>query len=292
MLDAEANALASINLVNKAAATIAGVGNFGKPTDMFLSPLVQADFDTGLDPAFRVPLAEVPNGGISLGAPVSGIRTSWGDIGNNPDVFVQDEAQQVPFEVTYSSVAAANNFIPAAVAPVAAAGGADSKWGASHGGNYYYLVAGVSNKGQSTGLVSAQVAVAQGDAVTLTITESASGEETGYAVYRSRLNGTNAANDFRLVKRIARTGASTVFVDKNRDIPGTSKAFILNLTPGHTAMTWRKLLPLTKFQLFPTQAAIVPWALLMFGYLRISKRRQHVVVKNILPDGAVWRPFN
>lgn len=292
VLDAEANALASINLVNKAAATIAGVGNFGKPTDMFLSPLVQADFDTGLDPAFRVPLAEVPNGGISLGAPVSGIRTSWGDIGNNPDVFVQDEAQQVPFEVTYSSVAAANNFIPAAVAPVAAAGGADSKWGASHGGNYYYLVAGVSNKGQSTGLVSAQVAVAQGDAVTLTITESASGEETGYAVYRSRLNGTNAANDFRLVKRIARTGASTVFVDKNRDIPGTSKAFILNLTPGHTAMTWRKLLPLTKFQLFPTQAAIVPWALLMFGYLRISKRRQHVVVKNILPDGAVWRPFN
>ena len=292
VLDAEANALASINLVNKAAATIAGVGNFGRPTDMFLSPLVQADFDTGLDPAFRVPLADVPNGGIDIGAPVNGIRTSWGSIANNPDVFVQDEAEQVPFQVNYPAVAAANNFIPAAVAPVAAAGGADSKWGASHGGNYYYLVSGVSKKGQSTGLVSAQVAVAQGDAVTLTITESASGEETGYAIYRSRLNGTNAANDFRLITRIARTGASTVFVDKNRDIPGTSKAFILNLTPGHTAMTWRKLLPLTKFQLFPTQAAIVPWALLMFGYLRISKRRQHVVIKNILPDGAVWRPFN
>lgn len=292
VLDAEAQSLASINLINKGAATIAGVGSFGKPTDLFMSPLVQADFDTGLDPAFRVPLNDVPNGGTQIGAPVAGIRTSWGNIKTQPDVFVQDEAQQMPFELLYPAVAAANTFSCAAVPTGVAASDAASKFGATHAGNYYYAVAGVSKKGQSAVSKSAQIAVAAGDKVTLTITASASDEETGYAIYRSRKNGTNGTADFRLVKRIAKTaGGTTTFVDLNRDIPGTSKAFILNLTPGHTAITWRKLLPLTKFQLFPTNAAIVPWALLMFGYLRISKRKQHVVIKNILTDGAVWRPF-
>jgi hypothetical protein len=36
---------------------------------MFMSLQVQADFDTGLAPAFRVPLTNVGNGGIELGAP-------------------------------------------------------------------------------------------------------------------------------------------------------------------------------------------------------------------------------
>jgi hypothetical protein len=291
VLDAEANSLASINLINKAAATIASVRNFGVPTDLFMSPLVQADFDTGLDPAFRVPLTDVPGGGIQLGAPVRGIRTSWGDIAANPDVFIQDEGEKVPFEVRYPAIAAANAFVPAAVTAVAAAGTAASKWGASHAGNYYYAVTGIGAKGQSEALVSSQVTVAATEKVTITITKSAGGEETGYAIYRGRKNGTNAVADMRLVKRVARTGASTVLVDENRDIPGCTEAFILNLNPGYTAMTWRKLLPLTKFQLFPVSSAIVPWALLLFGYLRISKRQQHVVIKNILPHGSAWRPF-
>lgn len=290
VLDAEANSLASINLVNKAASTIVGIGNFGKPTHLFMSPLVQADFDTGLDPAFRVSLSGTGQD-IMLGAPVKGIRTSWGDIATVPDVFIQDEGSQLPFEVNYSALAAANAYAPQAVT-CAHAGDTASKFGAAHAGNYYYAVAGVTKSGQSAVTKSAVVAVSAGDKVTLTITGSAAGTETGYAIYRSRLNGTNTTSDFRLVKRIPVTaGGTTTFVDYNRDIPGTSKAFILNLAPGYSALTWRKLLPLTRFQLYPTNAAIVPWALLMFGYLRISKRRQHVIIKNVLPAGAAWRPF-
>ena len=30
---------------------------------------------------------------------------------------------------------------------------------------------------------------------------------------------------------------------------------------------------------------------LLFGYLRIAKRQQHIVIKNIVPTGAAWRPF-
>lgn len=291
VLDAEGQSLSSINLVNKAAATIAGYGNFGTPTDLFMSQLTQADFDTGLDPAYRVPLTDVGNGGLQLGAPVVGIRTSWGNIKANPDVFIRDERQQMPFEVEFPTVAAANTFACAAVPTGATASDAASKFGAAHAGNYYYAVAGVNAKGQSVVSTSAQIAVAAGQKVTLTITASASGEETGYVIYRSRKNGTNATNDFRQMVRVAKAGATTTYVDLNRDIPGTSKAYILNLSQGAKAITWRQMLPMLKFPLYPTNSAVVPWAQLLFGFLRIGKRRHHVVIKNIVPNGAVWKPF-
>lgn len=290
ILDCEGSSLASVNLLNQAAATIAGVGNYGTPTHLFLSHLTQADFDTGLDPAFRVPLTNVPNGGISLGAPVVGVRTSWGDIANMPDVFIKDGDAQVPFEVTHAAIAAANVGLKPTVA-MAVASATDSKFGATHAGNYYYLVTGLNVAGQSTGVITAQQAVAAGEKVTLTITASAGGQESGYAVYRSRKNGTNAVNDFRLIKRIPKAGATTTFVDLNRDIPGTTKAYVLNMSAGDHAINWRQLLPMMKFPLYPTNSAVIPWAQLMFGYLRITKRRHHAVIKNVLPNAAKWKPF-
>lgn len=289
VLDAQAASLSSINLINKAAATVSAYGNFGKPSHLFMSQLAQADFDTGLDPAFRVALDNQPNS-IMLGAPVAGIRTSWGNIKTKPDVFIRDEAQQKPFQISFPALAAVNNFAPASVAGVAA-GDTASMFKATQAGNYYYFVTGVNAAGQSVGVASAQIAVAAGQKVTLTIGASATGSETGYVIYRSRQNGTAAADDVRQCIRVARTGNSTVWVDQNRDIPGTSKAYILNLSPGANAVSWRQLLPMLKFPLYPTVSAVVPWAQLLFGYLRVAKRRHNVVIKNILPNGATWRPF-
>jgi hypothetical protein len=290
ILDAEGQSLASINLLNQAAAQISKRDNFGTPTHLFLSQLVQADFDTGLDPAFRVALNNVPNGGISLGAPVVGVRTSWGDIKNMPDVFINDGDQSVPFQVTYPTLAATNTGMKPTLA-LAAAADAASKFGAAHDGNYYYLVTGLNANGQSDGVISAQTAVAVGDKVTLTITASVGNQETGYAVYRSRLNGTNAPSDFRLMARIPKAGANTTYVDLNREIPGTTKAYVLNMNPGDHAINWRQLLPMMKFPLYPTNAAVIPWAQLMFGYLRITKRRHHAVITNIVANGQKWKPF-
>src|SRR5690606_39476746 len=125
-----------------------------------------------------------------------------------------------------------------------------------------------------------------------TIAASVGGEETGYAIYRSRKNGTNDPADFRLVARVPKmNGGTTTWVDLNRDIPGSTKAYILNMAPGDQAINWRQLLPMLKFPLYPTVSAVIPWAQLMFGYLRITKRRHHVVIKNIVPNGAKWKPF-
>jgi hypothetical protein len=294
VIDARGGQVNQIDLIDQAAATIAGFGNFGTPTHFFSSQLVQSDLNTKLDPAFRVNLTNVGAGGIELGAPVVGMRTSWGDIKNCPDVFIRDEKQMTPFELRYPAFAVANaSYKPAAVAVAAnASGGASSQFATDQDGNYFYAIAGVNANGESPAVVTDQVAVAVGGSVTVTITRSASATETGYVVYRGRKNGTNALSDLRFVKRIpASGGATTVFTDLNADIPGTTKAYILNMRSGADAINWRQLLPMTKFALYPTNAAVIPWAQLLFGYLRIAKRQQHIVIKNIVPTGAAWKPF-
>lgn len=290
IIDHEAQPLASIIPINKAAANIRKYGNFGKLTDLYISPLVQSDFDSSLDPAYRVALDNSPNS-IMLGTPVTGIRATGGNIGVTEDIFIRDEEMQSPFEVKHAALAVANAAIkPASIAGVAAAD-ASSKFGAAHAGNYFYAVAGITAAGQSEIVKSAQVAVAAGEKVTLTITKSAGGTETGYVVYRGRKNGTNDVTDLREMCRVAKAGNTTTVVDLNRDIPGTTKAYLMDMRPSQTAILWRQYLPMMRFNLYPTNQAIIPWAQLLFGYLRISKRRHHAVIKNILPSGALWRPF-
>jgi len=291
VIDAGGGSIANILPINKAASTIAGYGNFGVPTHLFMSQLCQADFDNNLDPAFRVPLGLIPGDGIQIGSPVIGIRTSWGNIKTIPDVFIRDERQQMPFQVDYPAIAAANTFKPVSVTSEGDTSDASSAFASAHAGNYYWGVAGINSAGQSEMTLTAQDAIGAGKKGVLTITKSSVGTETGYAIYRSRKGGTNAPADMRFMGRVACAGATTTYTDLNRDMPGTSTAYVLNMTPGTMAITWRQLLPMLKFPLYPTVSAVVPWAQLMFGYLRIGKRKHHVIIKNIVPAGAVWKPF-
>ena len=294
VIDLNGASLTDINPYNQGASTIAGYGNFGEPSHFFCSFGVQRDLDASLDPAWRVPLANVPDGGIKIGSPVSGIRTSFGDIATAKDVFILDEPQLMPFQAVpkLQPVATANaGMTPAGVA-VATAGSASSRFTAARAGNYYWLICGLNQLGQSTGVLTAQTAVASGQSATLTIQPSASGAETGYAIYRSRQNGTSAPNDLRLMSKIPKAGVgNTVYVDNNLQIPGSTTAAMVNMNPGADNISWRQLLPMTEFQLYPTQAATMPWAQLLFGYLRIAKRKQNVVYINVVPTSAVWQPF-
>ncbi len=295
IIDLDGAPLDRIAPIADAAATIAGPGNFGKPTHLFLSYLAQADLDVSLDPAFRVPLTDVTSGGVMLGAPVVGIRTSHGSIKNAQDVHIRDERGQRPLEAQApdgATWAAESVALRPASVTTAVASDVSSRFTAARAGNYFYLVTGTNETGESTGVVTAAVAVAQGQRVDLTITRSAGAAETGYVIYRSRRNGTNAPSDMRLVRRVPVSGAATtVFRDLNHDIPGSTTGYLLNMTPGHDAITWRQMLPMTKFSLYPAVAATIPWSMMMFGYLRISKRRQHAIIKNIVPSKYEWKPF-
>ncbi|WP_293371594.1 hypothetical protein [Nevskia sp.] len=296
VIDMAGQPLQNITPIANGTGLIHSNGSFGRATDLFLSVDTQTDIDTYLDPAFRVSLTNNFTD-LQIGSPVSAMKTSFGKIANNPDVFIRDERYKMPFELidegSFAAVAAANDvFKPASIAASAPATTAGSKFVTAQAGNFYYAVAGITSKGQSTIRVSAQVAIAAGQGVVLTIAPSPGGTETGYVLYRGRRNGTNAPSDLREMVRIPRApSGNTTYTDINEEIPGTTKAYLLNMTTGAKAITWQQFLPMMKFPFYPNGTVTIPWAQLLFGYLRLGKARHHVLYKNIVPTNAVWKPF-
>ena len=141
---------------------------------------------------------------------------------------------------------------------------------------------------------SSQQAIVAGDEVTVTITHPSDADVTGFMLHRSRKNGTNATGDFREMVRVARRAgqSTTLYVDDNQNIPGTSPVFLLNQTPGANAVTLRRLLPLTMFPLYATDTAARLWAQLFFCYLRVAKPQQLAMIRNVTPQYAAWKAFN
>lgn len=297
VVDMRAKPLDSIEAISKINVAVSRYGSWGRSTDIFLPNSVQNDLNMGLDPAFRWG----PQGANTpmIGGHVEGIRLQNGVLKTNMDTFIHDEEHPMvyPFEVNYPDIAVKNAaFKPAGVAADATASAADSYFEAAHAGNYYYAVAaiGAQGEGQTQIVKTASIAVAAGKKVVLTITKSTAGTETGYAIYRSRQNGTDAANDLRLVKVIKRDGDTTVFTDLNRDIPGTVSVPLLNMGPSADAIGWRQFQPMIKIPLpFGVGGMpVISWFQFLFGYLRVTKPKHHGYIKNVLPNNAKWRPFS
>ena len=289
VIDAKGADVSDITWINEATRRVVGFGNFGTSTNILCSPQVQASFDNNLDPAFRVALTQ-NTGPVTLGTTVEAVRSMGLVLKFDYDVFLLDEDRRILPQLMWPQYLQAS-LAPTVAAAVNASGGATSAWAAAHAGTYYYAIVGLNNKGFSAGVVSSQMTVASGNSVTLTITASAGGQETGYAIYRGRRNGTNTPTDFRLMKRIPKAGATTTYTDLNLDIPGSTEMYVLNLKPGMKALDWRQFLPMMKFNLAATNAPVIPWLQLLMGYLRIGKRGHHVCIKNIVPANAIWKPF-
>lgn len=287
--------LDSVEPFSKINVAVSRYGSWGRSTDVFLPNSVQNDLNMGLDPAYRWS----PSGGNTpmIGGHVEGIRLQHGKLTTHMDTFLHDEAHPMvsPFEVNFSAIATANSGINPVSITAAMASDAASMFTATRAGNYYYAVEaiGAGGQGMSQLVKSTQTAVAAGEKVTLTITDSAAASESGYRVFRSKQDGTNTTADFRLWKVVPYGGATTTVVDYNRDIPGTIAVPLLNLGPSADAIGWRQFQPMTKIPL-PFGVGGVPvisWFQFLFGYLRITKPKHHGYIKNILPSNALWRPF-
>lgn len=282
----------------EAAQVISGYGQFGFPTDVFWNNRVQADMDNGLESTYRVNLDGNPNSYMT-GSPVAAIRTLWGNIKTNWDVFIRDETMQAPFEVYQPALAALVG--ACASVPTATPTGTDGQWTTTNGrtGNYYYAVTCISPGNgttippgtQSVVSKSAAITVGSGEHVPLVITASAGGTETGYVVYRSKQNGTNTTSNFREVGRIAKAGATTTFIDYNNDIPGTTKAYVLSMNPNTDAISRSVLIEPSQIPMATINTPTSNFLVVSAMALRVTKSRQHVVIKNILPTSSAWRPF-
>jgi hypothetical protein len=295
IIDLAGAPLNSIDPIATAAEVVYGYGNFGTATDIFLPPSVQTDLNQDLDPAFRVLLNNGAQNTVR-GTNVSGIQTTYGEIKTRSDVFIRDDKMKKPFEIitpALQAIAAANvAFKPAGIAVTPNAVDVNSAFQPNQGGNYYYAVTGINQNGQSQSVVSGQVAIVAGGSATISITPSASGTETGYVIYRGRLNGTNNLSDLREMIRIPKAAnGNTTYTDENSEIPGSTRSYILNLSPEDHAIAWRQYLPMMKIPMAAVNSPIIPWLQMICGYLRMTKRNQHVVVKNIVPTRAQWQPF-
>lgn len=297
IIDMDGAALDSVDPFVKLQSIVKKYGSWGTLTDTFLTTGVQGDINMGIDPAFR--WSPAGSNTPMIGAHVDAIRLSGGKLNTQEDTFLHDGdfPMSKPFELTWPSIAAANAaFKPAGIAVDAATSDAASRFTAARAGNYYYAVAAIGGNGEGyTQIVkSGQIAVAAGKKAVITITVSAAGTETGYAIYRGRLNGTNATDDLRLMKVVPKAGATTVVTDLNRDLPGTVSVPCLNMTPAADAIGWRQFQPMTKIPLpFGVGGMpVISWFQFLFGYLRITKPKHHGYIKNIVPTNAGWKPFN
>lgn len=279
--------------------TIGPDGGYGQATDVFLDPLVQQDLDNHLNPLYRLTLNQ-SNGPVQYGTPVEAIRTSFGKLALNPSLWIDNaDYTHLTAPAVIRLKGRINEGAPAAptFSATPATGAAGSKWKTAQAGTYYYAVAAVNQKGEGPLSAIQAATVAEGGKVTLAITPNGALGQTGFVVYRSTQDpsGTPQAKDLRKVCRIpngdpADPSAVTTYVDLNANIPGESSLYVLDLLD-EKSLDWTQLLPLTTFPLYPTVRASYPWALLLFGTLKVGIPQRHWRIKNYIPKEAAWQPF-
>lgn len=250
---------------------------FGIPTDLYMSMSNQTDIDRILENKHRVAIPLIgENGGLTAGAPIEKYRTSFGTFNLKPDVFITEEKL---------APVAAIGTAPAAPTSIAAVSGAQSgsKFTASDAGTYFYVISYFTKSGESAGTALASaVTVASGDGVTLTMNGGTTGTVKGAKIYRSAKNAADST-DCLLIATVAFTGSGQTYIDLNADLPGASDMFLLNMSPNHRAISWQQFLPLMKLPLAIT-APSIPFLLMLYGYLRVTKPKQNVIFKNVRPS--------
>lgn len=256
---------------------------FGKATVMFSSTMVMEDIQKLLRDRIRVPVGQGAGNYVFDVYP-----TKFGKPMLEDNVFIKEGSTpsasllttKYPGKVTFTATRA-----PAVTATTGA-----SKFVTADAGDYYYKVAACNQYGEGPVSDAVQVqGIVEGDAVTITITDVGT-VGTYYKVFRSKKDAADAT-DCRLMFRKPWNddgGATGVVYDVNDDLPGTSSVFVLNTDPLYNAIEWNQFLPMMKFPLYPTNAAVYPFLMLLFGALNVKKSEQMARIKNISYSGQGW----
>ena len=262
------------NLINDASRSIRD--NYGKGSVMLMSTRVTQDIQNLIRDRVRF------QSGNEVGTSVfREYPTPFGTLELLDDVFIQEGTVPSPSPLT--------SLRPGAITinSATAAASSASQFTAGDAGDYFYRVVGVNRYGEGPSTASTAVTVAQGDGVTLNV-DAAAPAPTAYALYRSE-RGAADANDCRFVGYFEYTdGTGDTFVDVNAQLPGTSDIFILTMDEIYDAIEWFQFLPMMKFDLYPTNEAVYPFLMLLFGALALKKEEQHAYIRNVSPADLSW----
>jgi len=251
-------------------------GKFGISTDLYLSLMAMESVQRLLRDRMRFPVGK---GETTLPTMIfDRYPTAFGTLTLQPDLFLVEG--QIPR--TSVDASAPSQVTIAATATNDAA----SKFVAADAGDYYYTVAAVNKYGQSLKATEDQVSVVAGDRVDIVVTEG-SVDGTCFFIFRSKKDA-GAGSTLLYATKVKRTGDDPTIVDYNADLPGTSQAYVLGMNPMYDAIEWLQFLPLMKFDLFPANAAIYPFLMLLYGALGLKKPEHQVMIKNISPSNLNW----
>lgn len=277
VLDARGAAADSSTVENKIKDSARQIrNNFGKASLLLSSTMVMQDLQNLIADRVRF-----ENGQAGDGAAIfNRFSTPFGKIEMLDDVFISEGTTPLASSLTTQRPGAVtiNSATPS---------GSGSQFSADDAGTYYYKVAGVNQYGEGPATASSVVTVAAGEIVTLNV-DLAAPAGTAYAVYRSKKDAANA-NDCRFLGYYEYTdGSGDTMVDNNSKLPGTSDIFILTMDEIYDAIEWFQFLPLMKFDLYPTNEAVYPFLMLLFGALALKKEEQHAYIKNVSPSDLGW----
>ena len=262
--------------MNEATRTIRD--KYGKGSILLTSTMVMQDVQNLLRDRVRF------NAGSTVGGTVfNRYPTPFGELELLDDVFIREGATPgTPSAIAGAPAAPTQSSAPASAA---VAGSEISFWTAGDVGAYLYRVTAVSKFGESAPVNLTTVNSVAGQKINMTVADGATAG-TGFNLYRSKKGGPVA--DAKFVKSVPRSGATTVITDFNAELPGCSHGFILTMDQVYDAIEWFQFLPLMKFDLYPTNQAVYPFLMLLFGALALKKSEQHVYIRNIAPANLNW----
>lgn len=249
---------------------------YGKASLVLMSPMVMQDVQALIRDRIRF---EAGNAGYGTGV-YNRYPTPFGELELLDDVFITEGGAPAASTITASRPGTPTEDVAAAAA------GTGSSFTAADEGDYFYKIEAINKYGASAALTCTEVTVAAGESVTISVGYG-DPVPTAFKVYRSKKDA-GVATDCRYLKTVAATGDPTVITDDNSDLPGTSQAFILTMDQVYDAIEWFQFLPLMKFDLYPTNAAVYPFLMLLFGALALKKEEQHAYIKNIAPSNLDW----
>lgn len=246
--------------------------NYGKGTDLHLPDGAYADLAKQFYPSVRIPLAPSGFQNGMVGLNIQGFYSQFGPVRFNPNTFLQfgpvcpvggvGNAAQRPSPPTENAV------------PSALGGGSAPLFIASDVGNYYWNVCAINRYGRSAPLVmTGPLMVVAGVGVTMTVADGATAG-TAFEVYRTDPGGALR----RLIKTVARGGATTVITDLNADLPGTCNAYFIQ--QNLEFFSFKQLAPFMKIP-FATVDLSIRWAQALYGALAVYTPGRGMIFKNV-----------
>lgn len=284
-----------VKLLFQMKAEVRQEGNYGDITDLFLDADTQNALDNHLMPQYRVQLDAQPSS-LQYGAPVAGIKTSFGNIKLNHTIWNNSAANTMPTIVKNKGklpdkVPGLADFT---VTPVANAVGGAAGWTAERVGEFFYAVALVDADGREGPLtVLKSGTVGLGGALVIAGTAAASNvTATGGKVYRSRKDPETAPQprDLRLAGEfVVEADGTFSYTDVNQKIPGSSSIPVMNLK--RESIQWLQLRPATQFPLGTFNTLTHQWAVALYGTLQLGQPQHHYLIDNVINPNTLWQPF-